>query len=982
MSSDKRDYWLAWVLSSYNQQTAAHTHFSNVHQYFSSNSHVTYAFGTVRGFNVVMASPADMTDSQSTAFIISELMQYAPAVRTGFIIRSDAIAAPGVKLGDVVVGGALPDLRQGVTYFDAEKTMCEERLVVTGQSGRVSNTIAMAIETHSWEGHHSWLASFTKQWRACHCESAGPTVAQCDEYDDLAIESEAHLPTPSTHYGGIAISSQPLLNHTLLEGIATERNILCFETASLPTNSLPFLVVAGIANSNTENKDRHTYENACLAVMSYIASVMLYIDPDELLSEPPISELFVYESLEMDQPGYRLLRLQAGAGPIECHLFQSYLPSDNDDITLVPYEALSYCWGSNVLTNTIRVNGKLLAITSNLFEALKHLRFSDKDRILWVDAICIDQNNVLERGHQVDMMGKLYSMADEVLIWLGQLECGKLLPALQRFEAEVPCETWKKWLHKDPRFRGIWDMMKIPWAFQDQGPVGANLRSELELLMESPWFSRVWIIQEVAQAKRASLGCTEGWIKATTFAAAPNLLEVEPSTQCQAIIDVMPGPSRLSSWFGQNPNMSTLLWRFRSSQASDPRDRLYALLGISSDKPIVADYRKTEQEVVKEFLKYLLQGKFFQWQNHASSVQEILGTLRTFLESEILGGADIHDVERLSSRHMKPLVLTMTAVDYLRYVKSPLLHQLSRQGAIIMELDERGLFKGIISFPSFWEKSKKIRATSSIFGAARRNGLDFTSQVLAQVRDDLDMNDDVVIESAKNGPSVLNQFLINYGVNGRSNGRTTVPWFYEQVTCPNICGSFKILKRFLDRAGLFLPLSQKWGHLLDGLNMHTGKPDVATLWEMDSIFQVSLQHFRHAIKETDRSSLGEIRGGQDVIRDYLESCGDRVQVTKEDMTELVSKYSIEVFFSSVVEEIEIMEVDIWPSYLKEEMAEYQGPPEHRTMAWKVMIPRSVDSPITGYRYIRLPESRFWVPFEDRGKKRRRKDTVNHRRLGY
>lgn len=65
------------------------------------------------------------------------------------------------------------------------------------------------------------------------------------------------------------------------------------------------------------------------------------------------------------------------------------------------YEALSYAWGDPTKSHEIFVNGKVLKITTNLHVALQYLRQPDVARVLWIDAICIDQENISEKNHQV-----------------------------------------------------------------------------------------------------------------------------------------------------------------------------------------------------------------------------------------------------------------------------------------------------------------------------------------------------------------------------------------------------------------------------------------------------------------------------------------------------------------------------------------------------------------------------------------------------
>jgi hypothetical protein len=112
----------------------------------------------------------------------------------------------------------------------------------------------------------------------------------------------------------------------------------------------------------------------------------------------------------------RVLRLApsvAFASEIKCRLEPLSLDSD-----ILQYEALSYVWGSPVGDKRILCSGKELFVTTNCLSALRYLRRKHKPRILWIDAICIDQTSLSERSHQVELMGEVYSMAHKTLIWL------------------------------------------------------------------------------------------------------------------------------------------------------------------------------------------------------------------------------------------------------------------------------------------------------------------------------------------------------------------------------------------------------------------------------------------------------------------------------------------------------------------------------------------------------------------------------------
>jgi hypothetical protein len=131
----------------------------------------------------------------------------------------------------------------------------------------------------------------------------------------------------------------------------------------------------------------------------------------------PALEIYQYTSLRSRDSAFRLLKLLKYRGhELECELFPQSL-SNNE---YVSYEALSYVWGSTELVECIILNQKRHWITDNLYSALQCLRLHDRDRYLWIDAICIDQVNKEEQGSQVQQMGKIFSSAEGVLFWLGK----------------------------------------------------------------------------------------------------------------------------------------------------------------------------------------------------------------------------------------------------------------------------------------------------------------------------------------------------------------------------------------------------------------------------------------------------------------------------------------------------------------------------------------------------------------------------------
>jgi hypothetical protein len=116
----------------------------------------------------------------------------------------------------------------------------------------------------------------------------------------------------------------------------------------------------------------------------------------------------------------RLLRLvphQNETADIHCELFNySFQTSQRTHL----YEALSYSWGDPDDNLPIFMNGTRFNVTVNLHAALVRLRNHSIERILWIDAICINQEDQLEKERQIQFMAKIYGHANRVLVWLGE----------------------------------------------------------------------------------------------------------------------------------------------------------------------------------------------------------------------------------------------------------------------------------------------------------------------------------------------------------------------------------------------------------------------------------------------------------------------------------------------------------------------------------------------------------------------------------
>jgi ankyrin repeat protein len=246
--------------------------------------------------------------------------------------------------------------------------------------------------------------------------------------------------------------------------------------------------------------------------------------------------------------------------------------------------------------------------------------------VLDVDRVCINQGDHKEKGHQVQQMSNIYSRAQRVVIWLGEptIDMDVFMESMEELDTESIKYSRNSWKISDPAWRDIWPTVqrKLRDSHTD---LETQQHDGLESLLWRPWFTRVWILQEVANARAAIIMCGSRSFSARILALAPRLIGVEPDTlcRCQSVLDIMPGRSRQDSWWSQKRDFRTILEKFGTSKASDPRDNIYALLGLSSDACdtdlLRADYAKSLEAVFRDTTAFFLQLPELSQTNYAPS---------------------------------------------------------------------------------------------------------------------------------------------------------------------------------------------------------------------------------------------------------------------------------------------------------------------------------------------------------------------------
>ncbi|KAF6796527.1 heterokaryon incompatibility protein [Colletotrichum sojae] len=297
--------------------------------------------------------------------------------------------------------------------------------------------------------------------------------------------------------------------------------------------------------------------------------------PDELVASD-----HMYQALGA-QTDIRLLTLEPGEfdDPVRSALSLGST-SGRDE-----YDAISYTWGGedNIMAKTgrISVNSQEFSVTPNCETALRRMRLRWSRRTVWIDAICIDQDDVNERGHQVLLIPQIYSRARQVVIYTGEA-----LPE----DEQLLCLLSTGGLNPDSWFE-------------------SKLRLALLKFFSRRYFSRVWILPEVAMARRAVLLGGGHSIPWSSF-QVPQLL-AQGLLEQTASRDNLPSVIHFQApKYRDSSNLLQLLDQARPSHATDPRDKVFALFGLLSGAKsdgFHADYTLSVKDVFLRIAEWIVQ---------------------------------------------------------------------------------------------------------------------------------------------------------------------------------------------------------------------------------------------------------------------------------------------------------------------------------------------------------------------------------------
>jgi hypothetical protein len=308
---------------------------------------------------------------------------------------------------------------------------------------------------------------------------------------------------------------------------------------------------------------------------------------DPLISDRTIRLLYLNPAAREEELVARLERVDLGAHP--------------------PYEALSYEWGNATKTRSITLeSGHPIGITQSLFNALTDLRpgrETHTQRVIWADAICINQDDIDERQQQVSIMSTIYRLASRVITYIGpEAEDSaiaiKFAMHLLSFYCENPAAI------SDPR-------LHMPHQVHQLGlpPISDRRWQALKTLLLRGWSSRCWCAHEFLMNKKLLIQCGRQeipyWrilgniVQLVVNRELPSFLvprdDEDPNSLRECLVELTYLRSSIAEG-GESLGLLNLLEAAHPFRATDPRDKVYCLLGLARDRDMYAvsvDYTRS-----------------------------------------------------------------------------------------------------------------------------------------------------------------------------------------------------------------------------------------------------------------------------------------------------------------------------------------------------------------------------------------------------
>ncbi|KAF4499623.1 Heterokaryon incompatibility 6, OR allele [Fusarium agapanthi] len=334
----------------------------------------------------------------------------------------------------------------------------------------------------------------------------------------------------------------------------------------------------------------------------------------------------IYKPIDNSRQEIRLLTLlppRDEDGNVHCTLSHAVL---NTSAGNPMYEALSYVWGEPDFSEPIILNNHTFFITPSLkyiLSCLRQIQKDDKPRVIWVDAICINQSDIEERGHQVALMREIYSNCQRDIAWLDPMIGTKDVKARELY-SHPDLDSEEEWVQNGmDLMREIAEKNpKTLKELQDQARDGGyrlltGSQSMLSAVFDQPTlWGRLWVMQELSLAPRLTLMSRDAEL---SWDVLKDLFKDEPYfdafhmgsesshspsyykdfSEVFVPIKLIEDQRRLmSQGKGKGSKLMDVLVRFREMESTNPRDKIFGLLGlVTEDHGIKVDYMTSVPEL-------------------------------------------------------------------------------------------------------------------------------------------------------------------------------------------------------------------------------------------------------------------------------------------------------------------------------------------------------------------------------------------------
>jgi hypothetical protein len=305
-------------------------------------------------------------------------------------------------------------------------------------------------------------------------------------------------------------------------------------------------------------------------------------------------------------------------GLVECSLWQAPLEEAH-------YTAISYAWGDPAVTEPILVAGETCHVTTNLAACLKRLAIcqaaedsaGDGGVNLWVDAICINQTDVAERNAQVLRMKEIFPHADGLIVWLGE-EGPDTGRAVERIKDVTQVLDGLNNREDGNGVRLALEKLPIHMYSRTTDAQEMTVRRAVMDIYTRPWWKRTWILQEIGLSKNIVVYCgyyemtfemLESFQMLTGFllmespdtifetAGGEGMPMVEAAKLPMAVLNLM---DDLKDEYAST--LHALVDTTKNHEATDPRDKIYGILGLSSDFDSGVIFPRYDQPVQEAYL--------------------------------------------------------------------------------------------------------------------------------------------------------------------------------------------------------------------------------------------------------------------------------------------------------------------------------------------------------------------------------------------